>query len=635
MHWFRSRYAGLFLFALIFLAVSFLLRVALLIDSFPLADTRPLAIALAFAVGLCFDVLASLWLLLPLTLLVVVGSNRFLASRVGRTLVLAFFGLGVFFLLYDVPVEWFYWGEFNSSRFNLIAVDYIRDYREVLTNIWQSYPVVPISGGLVVLAALVVLPFARTVLRSCEVPLRTAQRVRFMIVYLAALGLAVPLVLRPTLTNTSDNWASRNLAKNGGMSFVGALLNRDVTYGEDLYLTRPHDQVMARLRDLLKTSNSRYLSDDPDDLTRQVTNGPNPPRHNVVLVVVESLSAEFLGVFGNPKGLTPNLDELAGEGLLFTHLYACGTRTIRGLEALNLSLPPTPGRALAKRPRSNEHFSAERLLRGMGYRTMFFYGGLGNFDNMDEFLCHDGFELIDRRSFRPDEIHFDNAWGVCDGDLLRRVLRECDATHQSGRPFFAEVMTLSNHIPFTYPPEIDIPSGTGSPGGVKYTDFVLGRFIREARPKPWFDDTVFVIVADHCWRRWARLDFDPVKYHIPAIVYAPKIVQPRRIDSLCSQADLMPTVLGLLGASYRTKFFGRDVLRDPPNRALIGTELDLSLLVGHHQVVLSAGCQAQAFEIAPDGTETAAEIDPDELDQAITYYQGAGYLLKKHLYNAK
>jgi hypothetical protein len=568
----------------------------------------------------------------PLTLLVVLGGNRFLAGRIGKTLCLAFFGLGVYFVLFDLPVEWFYWGEFNSSRFNLIAVDYIRDYREVLNNIWQSYPVVPVTLGLVVLAALVVLPMARTILRSCEVPLRPAQRVRFIVVYLAALGLAVPFALKPTLADVSDNWANRNLAKNGGLSFIGALCNRDVTYDE-LYIIRDPAHVMTRLRDLLKTPNSRYVSENPEDLVRQVDGGPEAARHNVVVVVVESLSAEFLGVFGNRQGLTPNLDALAGEGILFTRLYACGTRTIRGLEALNLSLPPTPGRALGKRPRSNELFSAERLFRDMGYRTMFFYGGLGNFDNMDVFLCRGGFELIDRRSFRPDEVHFDNAWGVCDGDTFGRVLRECDATHDSGRPFFAMIMTLSNHIPFTYPQEIDIPSGTGSPGGVKYTDFVLGRFIREARAKPWFDDTVFVIVADHCWRRWAKLNFDPVKYHIPAIVYAPKIVQPRRVESLCSQADLLPTVLGLLNVSYRTKFFGRDVLRDPPDRAFIGTELDLCFLTGRHQVVLSPGCEARMFDLAPDGSATPVDVDPDELEKAITWYQGAGIALKKHLYN--
>jgi len=631
----RSRYAGLFLFALVFIAISCLLRVALLVRSFALADTRPLALASAFALGVFFDALTCLWFMLPLTVVVVLGGNRFLAGRIGRTLCLILFGLGVFLVLYDVAVEWFFWGEFPSSRFNLVAVDYLHDFRVVLAYVWQNYPVLPVSGGLAVLTLLIVLPLAAAVLKSCQVPLRAAQRVGFLAIYLAAMSVAIPFVSRLTLTNTSDNWTNTNLAKNGALSFFSALCNRDVTYGEDLYLVRDQTQVMTRLRGLLKTANSQYVSDNLDDVTRKIDNGPGFARHNVMIVVVESLSAEFLGVFGNPQGLTPNLDELAGQGILFTRLYACGNRTIRGLEALNLALPPTPGRALGKRPNCNEFFSAERLFRDMGYRTLFFYGGKGTFDNMDAFLCQGGFELIDRRTLNADEIHFATAWGVCDGDVYRRVIRECDATHQAGRKFFSIVLTLSNHVPYSYPQEIDIPSGTGVPGAVKYTDFALGRFIREAREKPWFDDTIFAIVADHCSRKFARSDSSPAKYHIPAIIYAPKIVRPRRCESLCSQSDLLPTVLGLLNASYQTKFFGRDVLREPANRAFVGTELNPTLLVNNHQIVLLPGRGVREVALGPDGSETQIEVNPDELDMAIFYYQGAGYLLKNHLYDAK
>jgi phosphoglycerol transferase MdoB-like AlkP superfamily enzyme len=631
----RSRYASLFLLTLVYIAVSCLLRVALLVHSWSLADTRPLALVSAFAFGLFFDLLTCLWVMLPLALVVVLAGNRFLAGRIGRTLCLALFGMGVFFVLFEAAVEWCYWEEFPSSRFNLIAVDYIHNFGVVLTYIWQSYPVVAVSGGALVLTLLVVLPLARTVLESCQVPLGTAQRVKFLAVYLAAMGLAVPFALKMTLTNTSDNWTNNNLAKNGLLGFVSALCNRDVIYDEELYLTRDPTQVMTRLRELLKTSNSRFTSDDPFDLARQIDGGPNPARRNVIVVVVESLSAHFLGVFGNPEGLTPNLDELAGQGILFTRLYACGTRTIRGLEALNLSLPPTPGRALGKRANSNQMFSAERLFRDMGYRTQFFYGGEGTFDNMDAFLCQGGFELIDWRQFVPSELHFSNVWGACDGDTFRRVVRECDAIHQSGRPFFSMIMTMSNHVPFTYPQEIDIPSGSGIKGGVKYTDFAIGQFIREARARPWFDNTIFVIVADHCSRLAAKDDTSPAKYHIPAIIYAPKIVQPRRYDSLCSQSDLLPTVLGLMNVSYQTQFFGHDVLRDPADRAFIGTELDLSLLVGHHRIVLSPGREVKMFEVGPDNSETPIALDPDEVNMAISYYQGAGYLLKKHLSNAK
>ena len=448
----RSRYAGLILFALFFLTVGFVLRVALLVQASSEADTHPVALASAFAFGLFYDGLVCLWFLLPLTLLVL-GTNRFVGRRVGRMLCLSLFGLGVFVVLFNSVVEWCFWREFTGSRFNLVAVDYLSLFmlREVLTNIWQSYPVVPVVLGVLVLSALIVLPSARTVLRSCQVPLPRARRLWSAAGYLAGLGLALPFVFSVTLTNTSENWINRNLAKNGSLSLISSLCHRNVIYDQDLYVTRDPAGVMARLRTLLKTANSRYVSDNPNDIRRKIDNGPNVVKHNVILVVVESLSAEYLGVFGDQRHLTPNLDELAGQSALFTRFYACGTRTIRGLEAINLSLPPTPGRALGKRPNAYRLFSAEHVFRDMGYRTLFFYGGRGTFDKVDEFLCHGGFELIDQQKFDPDEIHFSNAWGVCDGDTFRRVIREADATDKSGRKFFAMIMTQSNHSPYTYP----------------------------------------------------------------------------------------------------------------------------------------------------------------------------------------
>jgi phosphoglycerol transferase MdoB-like AlkP superfamily enzyme len=403
------------------------------------------------------------------------------------------------------------------------------------------------------------------------------------------------------------------------------------TYSEVEYLTRDDAQTMARLRDLLKTDRTEYVNKTGLDITRRIDGGPNPRPHNVLIVCVESLSAEFLGVFGNPKNLTPNLDKLADESILFTRLYACGTRTIRGLEAINLSLPPTPGRAVAKRRGSHKLFSAEHLMRKMGYRTMFFYGGHANFDNMDNFLCRGGFELIDDRKFRPEDIHFRSPWGICDGDVYHRAIAEFDATHQAGRKFYSMIMTVSNHIPFTYPKVIDIPSPSMF-GAVKYTDYAIGQLLNEARTRPWFKDTIFVIVADHCQRHRAKSDSSPTKYHIPAFIYSPnpEIAKPQRINSLCSQIDLVPTVLGLMRASYTSKFFGQDVLVRAPERAFVGTPLDLGFLVGDRKIVLSPAHKAATYVVAAE-EETQVPNKEDELDMAIAYYQGMGYMMRNRL----
>ena len=184
------------------------------------------------------------------------------------------------------------------------------------------------------------------------------------------------------------------------------------------------------------------------------------------MVIEESLSAEYLGIFGNRFGLTPNFDRLAERSLLFTHLLATGTRTVRGLEAITLSIPPLPGISIVKRPGNEGLFSWGSLMQDKGYETKYLYAGYGYFDNMSYFFSHNGFSIVDRSNFTRDEITFANIWGVCDEDLFKKTIQESDKSWTAGKPFFSMVMTTSNHRPYTYPAgKIDIRGGHGEGRG--------------------------------------------------------------------------------------------------------------------------------------------------------------------------
>ncbi len=223
--------------------------------------------------------------------------------------------------------------------------------------------------------------------------------------------------------------------------------------------------------------------------------------------------------FGNTEGITPFLDSLAGESLMFTQLYATGTRTVRGLEALSLCVPPTPGQSIVRRPGNEDLFSIGKVFREKGYTTEYIYGGYSYFDNMGYFFSHNGYRVVDRSALKDEEIDYENIWGVADENLFDLTLRELDQKTSSG-PVFAHVMTTSNHRPFTYPAgRIDIPSRTNRSGAVKYTDYAVGRFIREARKHDWFDNTMFVIVADHCASSAGKTELPVSKYHIPMLIY--------------------------------------------------------------------------------------------------------------------
>jgi phosphoglycerol transferase MdoB-like AlkP superfamily enzyme len=339
--------------------------------------------------------------------------------------------------------------------------------------------------------------------------------------------------------------------------------------------------------------------------------------------------------FGSPEDLTPHLDALAEHGLLFRNVYATGTRTDRGLEAISMSVPPTPGRSVIKRPDYRGKFSIGPIFRSRGYEAKFIYGGNGFFDNMNAFFGENGFDAIDRKDLTADEVTFENAWGVCDEDLYRRVLKEADAAQSRNRPFLYLVMSTSNHRPYTYPQKIDIPSGQSRRGAVKYTDYAIGSFIDQARTRGWFAQTLFVVVADHCASSAGRADVQVSEYHIPLLIYGPGLVPARQVDTLMSQIDLSPTLLGLLKFSYRTKFYGKDVLTDPPDRALMGNYQKLALYVPGRAVILGPKQTARTYAVRDDGSQS--EIAPDEtlIFDAVSYYQSASHLLSRGLFSAE
>ncbi len=362
------------------------------------------------------------------------------------------------------------------------------------------------------------------------------------------------------------------------------------------------------------------------------------PRH-LVLIEVESLSASFLGVFGDPRGLTPELDALASHGMLFTDLHATGTRTVRGLEAMSTGLPPLPGQSVVRRPEGEGVFTLGSVLRENGFDTSFLYGGYGYFDNMNAYFTSNGYRVLDRTAIPAERVGFSTIWGVSDEYLFDFALEQIDRAAGDGRRQFFHLMTTSNHRPYTYPDNrIDIPSKTGRGGAVKYTDWAIGRFIEQARSHPWFDDTLFLIVADHCASVAGKTRIPPDRYRIPAIFYAPKFVAPSRTDGLASQIDLPPTILARLGIDDGGRFFGQDLLSpDAQQRAWLGNYQEVGLLTpgengSRDLVVLAPKRKVSQFRIDADGSAHAVLVDPSKAERTIADYQLADRMLRDRRY---
>lgn len=631
----KNRFFSVALLYILFVCFSAVLRTVLLVKAWDGLDGGILLLGKIYAMGFFFDTVTFSFLSLPFVAWVTLAPDRLFHSGRLKWAAYALYIGFIYFLLFDAVAEVLFFDEFGT-RFNFIAIDYLIYTTEVVQNIRESYPVGWIFGLMFLASVLIFLPLKPWIDRSLRFSSgfrsRAAAGGAFVLVPVLSL-----LFVDLSVAHISENNYANEAASNGLYSLAAAFRNNELDY-DRFYATRSDDRILERLHEKLRENATRFVHDGSHDITRETTGPGAEKRLNVIVIVEESLSAEFLGVTGNPRGLTPNLDRLAGESMYFTRLYATGTRTVRGLEAITLSIPPLPGTSIIKRPDNGHFFSWGSLMREKGYDTKFLYAGAGYFDDMNAFFSGNGFDIVDRKDFSDEEITFANAWGVCDQDLFDRLIRESSASHARGRPFFSMVMTTSNHRPYTYPGgKIDIPSHTGRDGAVKYADYAIGRFLDRARKEPWFHDTLIVIVADHCAGSAGKIALPVEKYHIPLFIYSPAHIPPARIDKLASQIDIAPTVLALLHMHYQTRFFGKDILKMEPSqeRAFLSTYERLGYLTRDTLEILDPKRKIESYRVQWDNAGLVpAAPRGEEIEDMIAYYQGANYIYKHRLNRA-
>jgi phosphoglycerol transferase MdoB-like AlkP superfamily enzyme len=624
--WRRARYLAAL--ALVYGALCLLQRFVYVAWIRVDGTALPEGILPALLKGFVFDAATCGWLFLvvavPLVLLPVRWQNR----RFGRALVTGFSLLTVLVGLLSISFEFFFWEEFHS-RYNFIAVDYLVYTHEVVRNIWESYPVVWFFLGLGLVLGFVAWRLRLRVRAVAGAPFSPAERAAIAAAFVFLIGLN--LTLRQDGWLESDPVWGQELAKNSLYALFSAYNSNEIDY-KKFYLSLDQKESDA--------ITAKWLAGGSASISRDIKN-PGPEKHwNVMLVGIESMSARFLMHYGEEtKNLTPNLDRMADEGLFFTHLYATGSRTVRGLEALNLSLPPTPGQSILRRPNSDHLFTLGSVLRTRGYDVQFVYGGHAIFDNMGPWFSSNGYQIVDKGEFAPGGVHFATAWGACDEDLFDESIRRADASFASGKHFFQMIMTTSNHRPYDFPEgRIDIHSHTGRDGAIKYTDYAIGRFVKESEKKPWFKDTVFIFVADHNASVAGGTEIPIRDYLIPVIFYNPSLLKPQKVDKLSSQMDVAPTLLGLMNFSYKSWFFGADLLREPANRALLGTYQKVALLEPGKLTILEPNRRAVVQELGPLGQvlksspyDATSQFVPDEVKRAVAVYQSASEVFTKGL----
>ena len=639
---FSKRYVLLLGFSGWFLLFSLLLRIVFLVWQLNDLDLSIVSLMKILATGLLFDIGVLSFLFAISTLYLLLIPQRFIGTFLDKIAIFFGFSLTLLIFVFTFFAEITFWEEFKC-RFNFVAVDYLIYTFEVIQNINESYPLYILIPSMLFITGIIFYFFYKNDFFVKTFSTKTPFKNR-IIPFLISLILMLFYVFFISNSNAewSENRYNNEISKAGIYSFFAEFRNNKLDY-KTFYSSISDEEAFKLVRTNLKEDNEQFINNDYS-IKRKISDSLDSNlKPNVVFILIESLSASFMTEFGNEDKITPFLDSIANQSLFFKNLYATGNRTVRGMEAVTLSIPPTPGQSIVKRPNNSNLYTVSNVFKDKNYQCNFFYGGDGYFDNMNAFYGGNGFDIYDRgrgsilgnevkttrHNIDDSEVTFENAWGICDEDIYNKMIKVADEYHQKKKPFLNFIMTTSNHRPYTYPNDkIDIPSGTGRNGAVKYSDYALQQMFAKAKNKPWFKNTIFVFIADHCASSAGKDEIDVANYHIPAIIYGQNLIKPQKVTKLCSQIDVFPTLFGQLHWNYTSNFFGTNVLSNSyKERALMGTYLKLAHKTDNDVMILSN--QKHNANYLWNATSNHLQLVPmnkAKLDETISWYQTADYL---------
>lgn len=379
-----------------------------------------------------------------------------------------------------------------------------------------------------------------------------------MVVFLLIRGGIGLTPMNPGFVYFSENSFANHAAVNVTWNVVYDLNNRKESSEKEVSWF-PNQVVSERL-------DSLFLRNHPSEIPRLLST----ERPNIVLIILESWTADMVPALGGVDGYTPTMDSLIHNGLLFDQFYANGKRSAYGISSLLTGFPSIPDGAILKFPTKFEKMPSlgERLDK-IGYTSWFFYGGDARFDNMNAFLLKSGFSnLVDQRQFRKEDQN--SKWGAYDDVVLKRMNQDLKTI---SKPFFSVMFTLTSHEPFEIPVTPPHPPESVSDqykNSIWYSDLSLGNFLREAQKEDWYQNTLFIFAADHGHRYPLNRtqQFVPERFHIPCIFFGP-VLKPewkgKRVSSVSSQADLAATLLNQLNVNSADFTWSNDMVKSPRN----------------------------------------------------------------------
>lgn len=449
--------------------------------------------------------------------------------------------------------------------------------------------------------------------------------------------------INPSIATFSNDQLTNCLALNSTYTiFYAAYGLKNEVDASKMYGKMSPDEALLRVKKYMNVAESDFTDSNLPLTHIQMPDNLLERPYNLVIFLQESLGAEFVGSLGGMP-LTPELDKLSKEGLLFSRLYSTGTRSVRGIEAVATGFLPSPSESVVKLSGAQtDFFTLGALLKQAGYNTSFIYGGMANFDNMASFFNGNGFDnIIDQSVFDKDgqTYAFKGTWGYSDEDLVVKANEYFKS--MGDKPFFSFMFSSSNHDPFEFPDgriELYEQPKNKVHNAIKYADFSIGKFFELAKKEDYFKNTIFVVIADHNTRTYGKNLVPINKFRIPALILGRGVPQGVMYDKLSSQLDIPPTLLAFMGMKVETPMPGRNILQladSIPGRAIMQFHDINAFRVENQVVIMQSNKQPLQFEVKNDTTLIPVNLDRELAKDALGHVIAADYLYKEKKYRLK
>ncbi|MDC3191368.1 LTA synthase family protein [Pseudoalteromonas elyakovii] len=611
----------LFRFSLILMSVFILSRIALLVwQQQRLADGDSLAVLFG---GLRVD-LSSLGYLSALAVLMLLADVLLRSKTALFQHVFTFYSSIVITLIVVVEASTPAFITQYDVRPNRLFVEYLDYPQEVFSMLLHGHLFAMISTLIIATLSCV---FAYRFINAAFSKQQNAKTVSQVVILVTTLlvclisarGTVSHRPLNPALVYFSSDSLVNSLALNSTYSVAFAIKSMgNEKNASSLYGTMPRDEILQTVKQA--AYKQQFITEKIPTLANNTPFNTGKQK-NLVIILEESLGARFVGELGG-IGVTPELDKLYQQGWGFDNLYATGTRSVRGIEAVTTGFTPSPSRSVVKLSKSQRNFfSLADVLTRTGYTTQFIYGGESHFDNMKSFFLGNGFSnIVDINDIQSPE--FISSWGVSDEDLFNQADIELSELNKSGKPFFSLVFTSSNHDPFDIPEgKVTLPEGHDPENykrdlAIKYADYALGKFIAKAKTQDYWQDTVFLVVADHDVRVFGSEPVPLKSFHIPAVILNSDM-DAKRDTRLVSQIDLPVTLLSLLGVEQATPMLGYDLTQQyPVERAMMQYYDNFAYVENGEAVILMPNQKVSYWrynptsktQVAIDNTDSSIEL---------------------------